>query len=117
MNIQYLENFMDFSKYIETVARYEVFITNSLRPLGMGNIWMALLMGKLVFMNTRNFMYNYMRDLGLQVYNIDKLTELAIYARDTEYEKNRKIVIDYLAKAKVDHIYTNLFGNGLNSIN
>lgn len=117
LNVKYLEDFMDFGNYVQTIARYEVFITNSLRPLGMGNIWMALLMGKVVFMNTRNFMYGYMRGLGLQVYDIDKISNLHEYAKEVDYEANRRAVIEYLSKTKVDKLYTKLFGNGISQHN
>jgi len=107
--IAYLDKFMSFSDYIDFFDRYDIFISNSIRPIGMGNIWMAFIMGKLVFMNTDNFMYPYLRSLGLQVYDINQIDSLEVILKAVNFRQNSDTAVQFLSKAKIDHMYLNLF--------
>lgn len=110
LNVKYMESFVKFKEYVEMFYEYPIFINNSLRPLGMGNIWLALLTGKIVFMNSKNFMYQYMKDLNLQVFDIDNIQNIDKYAAIIDREKNKKIVLNYLSTEKIERIYLDIFG-------
>ncbi len=110
LNISFMERFLSFDEYLEIFDKYSIFINNSLRPLGMGNIWLALLTGKLVFMNPGNFMFRHMKELGLQVFDIDQINDIDRLAATLDQNKNRRIVLDYLSRDKTDQLYRKLFG-------
>lgn len=117
INISFIEQYMNFDKYLALFKKQDVFISNSLRPIGMGNIWMALLLGKLVFMNSKNLVYPYLLSIGLKVYNIEEINKIDDILNDVDLESNRNIAADFLSKGKIDELYITLFGNGVNELN
>lgn len=110
-NITFLNKFMTFDEYLDFYNQYDVFISNSIRPVGMGNIWMALLMGKLVFMNNKNFVFPFLTSMGIHVYDINDIHNIDEITRRVDLDSNRKIATNFLSKTKIDELYTNLFNN------
>lgn len=109
-NVTYMDRFMSFKAYIDFFYNYDVFISNSIRPVGMGNIWMALLMGKLVFMNRRNLVFPYLRSMGLEIFDIDDISNIEKILQKVDLASNCQIAADFLSEAKINHIYLKLFG-------
>ncbi len=109
LNINYMDNFMDFTEYIKILNGYDVFITNSTRPLGMGNIWIALLTGKLVFMNKKNFIYDYLNELGLKIFDINEINNVKTIIKNFNPETNISIVKEFASDIKIQKLYKKLF--------
>ncbi len=109
LNLTYLDKFMNFQEYLDVLDNYDVMITNSLRPLGMGNIWIALLSGKLVFMNNKNFMYKYMCDLGFEIFDIDKISNIKSYIQRFNGENNKFLSKQFLSENRINEIYRSIF--------
>jgi len=109
-NITFVHEFMDFENYLHFFNSYDVFVSNSLRPIGMGNIWVALLTGKLVFMNSKNLVFPYLQSLGLQLYDVNHIDRLDHIQHKVDFESNRTIAMRFLSKYRIDELYNSLFG-------
>lgn len=116
-NITFMDQFMTFGNYLQFFNSYDIFLSNSLRPIGMGNIWIALLMGKVVFMNNKNLVFPYLKSLGLQVYDINEVDQFDNIIKEVDLERNRSIAADFLSKYRVNELYSNLFGKIENESN
>lgn len=112
-NITYLDTYMTFGEYVDFYCQYDVFINNSIRPVGMGNIWMALLMGKLVFMNPENLVFPYLRSLGFQIFDINDLSDIDEIRGKVDLISNRNNALSFLSKSKINEIYISLFSNNV----
>jgi len=112
-NITYLDRFMSFDEYMFFFSQYDAFISNSIRPVGMGNIWMALLMGKIVFMNTKNLVYPYLQSLGVQIFDIDDMEDIEVLLGTIDLDANCRIAVNFLSKSRINELYLNLFSNGI----
>lgn len=109
-NVTFMEQFMSFKRYLDFFNSYDVFVSNSLRPIGMGNIWMALLTGKLIFMNSKNLVFPYLQSIGIQLYDIDLIEQIDIIQQQIDFESNRTIAAEFLSKGSMNTLYSNLFG-------
>lgn len=115
-HITYADKFLNFGQYLDFFNRYDVFVSNSLRPIGMGNIWMAFLLGKLVFMNPNNLVFSYLKSLGLNVYGLDTINQIATIVKDVDLEMNKKIASNFLATERIDELYAGLFGKSVEAL-
>lgn len=66
-----LENLMAPEAYFRLVTRARAGVSNSFRQLGMGNIFEFLNAGVKVYLNPRNVIHSWLRDLGLKVFTIE----------------------------------------------
>ena len=108
-NIKYLDSYLSFAEYIEVFDQYDVFISNSIRPVGMGNIWMALLMGKLVFMNRRNLVFPYLRSMGIEIFDIGMIEKAESIFRTIDLKKNADLAAEFLSSRRINKMYLQLF--------
>jgi|GEM_PF-994953 len=115
-HITFADRFMRFDEYLHFFMGYDVFISNASRPIGMGNIWMALLTGKLVFMNSKNLVFPFLRSLGLQIFDIDDICRIYEILNKVNLTKNRDIATNFLSKNKITTLYENLFGDQLQQL-
>lgn len=109
--ISYLQHFFPLEDYVKILKAYDIFISNSLRPIGMGNIWIALLTGKLVFMNKKNLVFSYLQSLGLEVFDIDNIHNIGEIIWKVNYQRNQDIAKNFLADEHMNKLYTSLFGS------
>ncbi|MDM8176748.1 MULTISPECIES: TDP-N-acetylfucosamine:lipid II N-acetylfucosaminyltransferase [Olivibacter] len=107
--ITYLTQFLTLHEYLTAFYKSDIFVSNSIRPLGMGNIWIALLLGKLVFMNPKNLVFDFLKSMGLQVFAIGELESVEDIAQTIDVKANVDIAIDFLSTARIDAMYRNLF--------
>ncbi|WP_134092145.1 TDP-N-acetylfucosamine:lipid II N-acetylfucosaminyltransferase [Olivibacter sp. XZL3] len=108
-NISYLDKYVSFTDYIEVFDQYDVFISNSIRPVGMGNVWMALLMGKLVFMNRRNLVFPYLRAMGIEIFDIGMIEKVDSIFKTIDLKKNADLAAEFLSNKRINKMYVQLF--------
>ncbi|MEH6307441.1 TDP-N-acetylfucosamine:lipid II N-acetylfucosaminyltransferase [Olivibacter sp. CPCC 100613] len=108
-NIKYLDSYVSFIEYIEIFDQYDVFISNSIRPVGMGNIWMALLMGKIVFMNRRNLVFPYLRAMGIEIFDIEMIEKVDSIFKTIDLKKNADLAAEFLSNKRINKMYLQLF--------
>lgn len=108
-DIHFLNEYMSFETYMRLFNEYDVFISNSIRPVGMGNVWMALLMGKIVFMNKTNLVFSYLQSFGLQIFSIEEIDKIADIISCVNLDRNRSIALKFLSKDRINGLYTKLF--------
>lgn len=109
VNIKYLDRYMSFTEYIEVFDHYDVFISNSIRPVGLGNIWIALLMGKPVFMNRKNLVFPYLREMGLEIFDIEMIEKVMSILKTIDLKKNADIAAEFLSSKRINKLYLQLF--------
>jgi dTDP-N-acetylfucosamine:lipid II N-acetylfucosaminyltransferase len=105
-----LTDFYSLEEYNKIIQTCNVFIMNSYRQQGIGNIFAMLWMGAKVYLDERNTCYQYLKRINCSVYSIDKdfnphnkdiFTALNSY----EVNRNREILKNELGK---DHLLYNL---------
>jgi dTDP-N-acetylfucosamine:lipid II N-acetylfucosaminyltransferase len=72
-NFVSLRQFLSFKEYVEILNKHDGIIINSLRPQAVGNIWLAMILGKMIFMNSKNFLFDYFRSFGFDIFPIEAL--------------------------------------------
>ena len=74
LNSRYLllEDFLDLKDYISLYSKTSAAIFNGYRQMAMGNILIALANGVKVYLNTKNVMFEWLKDLGFFIYNINR---------------------------------------------
>lgn len=95
-NIQFLEQHLSIINYNDLLISCSVMIMNHLRQQAVGNILIGLALGMKVYLNKRNPVYSFLKDLGVIVYDFEKdfkntdesLSPLSIDDRN----KNRSIL-------------------------
>lgn len=73
-----LTEFMDKDEYIKLLATCDVAIFNNNRQQAMGNIWILINLGKKIFMRDDTPMWTYFRNLGVNIFNINKIQNLTL---------------------------------------
>jgi hypothetical protein len=72
-NFHLLEDFLPRETYYELIASVKGAVFNSYRQMALGNIFALLSSGVKVYLNTRNVIYHWFVDFGLEVYTIENL--------------------------------------------
>jgi hypothetical protein len=72
-NFETLEEFIPLEEYRDKISKINVLIMNNIRPQGGGNISLAILEGKKVYLNPLNSHYQLLLNLGIKIYSTDDL--------------------------------------------
>lgn len=95
-------NFEPMKEYYHRISDAELFVFNSLRQQGIGNILAHFYFGTKIFLNKTNLLYSFYKDLGFIFYNIQEfqdqcknktLSELS--ERDKNH--NKKLINKYFS--------------------
>lgn len=98
-----LTEFLLINEYNKIIKKCSIFILNSYRQQGVGNIIAMLWMGAKVFLDERNTAYMYLKRIGCKVFSINKdmdpanenaLSPLAL----SDIKTNREILKNELSK-------------------
>lgn len=73
--------FMHYRDYIEILNSMDIFIYGQPIPMGIGNISLALRLGKKVFLSSGNPALQYLRDHGYTIYSIESIEEQPMLLR------------------------------------
>lgn len=93
-NYHPLKDFMNFSDYSVFLNTIDIGVFNNDRQQGMGNIVNLLYLGKKVYMNKKNTLYNVLKEEGFILFNVDDIVDATFLEDLTEDQKinNRKLV-------------------------
>lgn len=94
-----LESFIDIQAYIDILSEVNIAVFAHRRQQALGNTINLLSMGKVVYMQTTTTTYRFLKDIGLQVGDISKLSLFDNRAFCTE--GNQQIVKKYFSKSKL----------------
>ena len=72
-NFESLVEFIPFDEYQQKISNVDVLVMNNIRTQGGGNISLALLEGKKVYMNPKNTHYQKLKNIGINIFSIDNL--------------------------------------------
>lgn len=90
-------DFMDKKEFYLKISSCSICIMNHLRQQALGSISMMLLWGAKVFLNEKNMLYQYLKDIGFIVFSIDEICQLGEKAF-TELTTNEKCINSSLVK-------------------
>lgn len=110
LNIQPIFDYMSLKEYNKILLKCENFIYANLRQEAVGNILIALYLGGKIFLDRRNPLYNYFKDLGLTVFSLEDVTieRLTSKLSYEDGQRNRKIIISrYNHRALIETIRDN----------
>jgi dTDP-N-acetylfucosamine:lipid II N-acetylfucosaminyltransferase len=104
--IFFMDEFMDFEKYVHFLYSSDAIIMNHIRPQGYGNIFMMMYMNKPVMFNPKNISLPDLKAAGIQWLTIDALPTLKAGVR---VPMNRENIINLLSHDRLQNLYRNLF--------
>lgn len=105
--------FLPFADYIRFLNEHDGVILNTLRPQGVGNIWLGMVLGKAIFLNERNMLLPYLLSLGFQVFSIEALKDYQACIREFDAEHNRNLLLEKFSDEQLDTLYMQLFNKSL----
>ncbi len=102
-DIYFMEDFIDIKSYNKILLKCGNVIMNHYRQQAMGNIIIALYNGARVFLNKKSPVYDYLNDLGITFFDVEKdLQRLDLLPSFSELAKhNRPILKNIYAKELV----------------
>lgn len=104
-----LFDFMPYHEYLEYLETIDIAVFNHNRQQGVGNIISLLGMGKTIYMSSEVTSWASLRDMGLQLFDVEKL-DLARLSSG-QVEENRRIVSECFCEANLVTQLRALFGN------
>lgn len=89
-----LKDFMNYHEYVGFLNNMDVGIFNNDRQQGMGNIVNLLYLGKKVYMNKKNTLYQALCEEGFTLFDIENIKDNTFFKDLTneQKEKNRKLI-------------------------
>lgn len=94
LTITILSEFLPLEKYNEMLLSCSNFVYANFRQEALGNIVIALYLGGKIFLDKKNPLYEYLKQLGLIIYSLEEINSENIKKplSDKDYVKNREIV-------------------------
>lgn len=89
-----IKDFMNYSDYVEFLNTIDIGVFNNDRQQGMGNIVNLLFLGKKVYMNKKNTLYQALLEEGFTLFDIEEIKGETFYKELTseQKEKNRTLI-------------------------
>lgn len=109
-----LLDFIPYDEYLKYLAGIDIAIFNQNRQQGVGNIITLLGMGKTVYMSSEVTSWRALRNLGLHIFDVEKL-DIAMLTL-VQAEENKKIVSECFSEANLIAQLKNLFGADLSKL-
>ena len=72
-NVSLIDSFFSSNEFIDFYGPVAAFVHNSYRQMALGNIFMALHRGVKVYLNKKNPTYTWLKNKGLNIYEIEDL--------------------------------------------
>jgi len=106
-----ITEYQTLENYNKILLNAGVFIYGNLRQEAVGNILIALYIGGKVFLDSRNPLLNFYRNLGLIIFSIDELTAESITLRlsASDIQINRKILLQQYSLIRLKELVQNNF--------
>ena len=110
-----ITEFLNPEEYNKFLNSIDIGIFNYHRQQGLGNINRLLLLRKKVYINTKSGLYNYYKNQGIQVYDIEDISSKS-FENFISYDKealriNRDIQIESLSNATVVKEWNDIIGD------
>lgn len=107
-----LMDFLPLDEYNKLMVTAEICVFSSWRQEANGNVIIALYLGAKVFMSNRSPLYAYYKDMGLHLYELEKMTaeSFNISLTGAEKEHNRNILLDNFSADKMYQGIKLIFG-------
>lgn len=105
-----LFDFLPYREYLEYLETIDIAVFNHNRQQGVGNIVSLLGMGKTVYMSPEVTSWTALRNMGLQVFDVEKLDIARL--SPSQVEENRRIVSECFCEANLIIQLRALFGDG-----
>ena len=105
--IQILENFIPYEEYQQLYAEATVYITNTVRQIGFGNTRMAIEFGLKIYMNRKNVIFSFLKNLGVKIYPLETFAE--------DQENDNLVLSPEVAKSNIENFnkYYSCYGEGV----
>ena len=109
-DVIFLDKYLDLENFIQNIQKSSTLIMANERQLGLGTILISIYLGLNVFLNSKNPIYNYLRDMNLNIYTLEGLKNFRmIEVNDIKkINLNRKIL---LKNFSVDNISKELINS------
>ncbi len=105
-----LLEFLSLDEYNDIMNSCDYFIYANLRQEAFGNILVALYLGKKVFLDACNPLYDYLRSLSLAIYSLDSLKRENFRSlNDDQVQNNRDIIMKYYSKERLQRIISSQY--------
>lgn len=105
-------DYMDYFDYVKFLNRIDVGVFNNDRQQGMGNIINLLYLGKKVYMNKNNTLFDVLKEEGFYIYDFEKISEdMFLPLSSEEKEKNRNLVVFRYSDEHFKELWDKIFYN------
>lgn len=106
-----ITEYQTLENYNKILLNAGVFIYGNLRQEAVGNILIALYIGGKVFLDSRNPLLNFYRNLGLIIFSINELTIESINNKmlDTDIQINREILLHQYSLSRLKELVKHNF--------
>ncbi|MFT5923090.1 MAG: dTDP-N-acetylfucosamine:lipid II N-acetylfucosaminyltransferase [Paraglaciecola sp.] len=74
--IDFIDNFQEFEEYCKSIAECKVMVMNHIRQQALGNIFIGLLVGCIVFIHYKSPAFTFFKRNGFFVYSIEELNSI-----------------------------------------
>lgn len=105
--------FLSLEEYMKMLADVDVAIMNHNRQQGLGNILPLLYYGKKVYMKDSISSFRYLKNLGVQVYNVNDIKEKdcsgLVHMDDTVRKRNHLIIKEELSLQNYLKLWKDIF--------
>jgi hypothetical protein len=107
LNIKFLEDFLPYNEYIDTVTSCSVAVYNSYRQMALGNILISIFNDTKVYLSEKNISYKWFENLGFKIYSIETqltkdILENNLQLSDHDKITNQQVYNKLTSKNKID---------------
>lgn len=94
-DVIFLSKYMALEDFIKSIQKSNTLVMANERQLGLGTILISIYLGLNVFLNSKNPIYNYLKDMNLNIYTLESLKNFrTIEVNDTKIiNLNRTILL------------------------
>lgn len=105
----FIENYLSIVEYLELINACDIMLFNHLRPQGVGNILMAMLLNKPIFLNQKSVLYVLYKSKGYDVYSLDQLEDVHQIVKNFDPNNNFKLAKEFLSHENLLSQYSSIF--------
>lgn len=106
-----LRNFMPFKEYSMQLASIDIFLSKSLRQIGLGNINPLLYYKKKIFLPSKSVMFKFFTNNGIDINNYDTIDDLNFidFIKQSESDIGKEYIINHYDGDNNYRRWNNLF--------
>lgn len=87
LKIVFMEDYVTFEEYVDTVSKCSAMIFNSYRQMALGNIFIGIRCGLKIYLNEKNPVYSWLISMGFSVSSIQKDLEINLINKNLQIDE------------------------------